>query len=141
MWQCRVTFLVSPYTGEMVLFDRYRIGLSVHWMTHVFLTPHRWICSTEVMGVEYCAKRETYNAEGFSHWAEAPLTMWKMHVAKSTPVLTKMMALAYLLTWFCLALILYGLQQVGWKHVLAVLMGSFVYHMLVTKKKRNIKSA
>ncbi len=58
----------------------YSTPLTMHWLAHVFETPHRLFCKFRM---DLCMN-ETYNVDGISSWVEKPLHIGRWFVNKTS---------------------------------------------------------
>eukprot|EP00545_Synedropsis_sp_CCMP1620_P006855 CAMPEP_0119004112 /NCGR_PEP_ID=MMETSP1176-20130426/959_1 /TAXON_ID=265551 /ORGANISM="Synedropsis recta cf, Strain CCMP1620" /LENGTH=703 /DNA_ID=CAMNT_0006955785 /DNA_START=61 /DNA_END=2172 /DNA_ORIENTATION=- len=80
--------VVSSYVSlqeksDVLMIGDIRTPVSMHWLAHAFQAPHRAVCT---MAWSYC-ERETYTAEGLSHWVNTSLWVSKWFLSQNTAVL------------------------------------------------------
>jgi hypothetical protein len=111
-------YVTHQTNSSMLSMGRFQTPLSMHWLSHVSVTPRRLFCF--LLGMNYCRKTETYNEDGICNWAEGPyrlLIRWLLFQQHGIVVA------AFLTPTLVFGLILYGLE-VGWLYLLAAL-GAF----------------
>jgi hypothetical protein len=113
-----VSNYVTHQTNSSVLsIARFQTPLSMHWISHVSVTPRRLLCF--LLGMNYCRKTETYNEDGICNWAEEPYRLIRWLFRQHGIVVA-----VFLAPTLVLGLIFYGLE-VGWLYYLAAVLGAF----------------
>lgn len=118
----------------LVLGERYKTSMSMHWLSHVFQTPHRMICTAEFLGMgNYCKKYETYNDDGISKWVEGPYQVSRWLLQQNGTVVV-----ALLVPLFVVAATLYAVE-VGWMYFMTAVVGAvFIYIWHANKSQKKI---
>jgi hypothetical protein len=87
------SYVTLQQNSRVLVVGGYRTPISMHWLAHVFQSPHRLVC---LINVAYC-KSESYSTEGISTWVKGPLHLCQWLLQQSGLVLTAILAPAFLL--------------------------------------------
>ncbi len=117
------SYVTLQENSSMLILGPWQSPLSIHWLCHIFQTPHRLVCF--VMGTDHCRKVETYTADGISNWAEMPYFLFRW-VQQNGMITTVVMVPVVVMGLVCV--VCYALEH-GWMYLVVLLLSAyFVTH-------------
>ncbi len=120
------SYVTHQMNSSVLILGQFQTPLSMHWFSHVSVTPRRLLCS--LLGMKYCRKTETYDADGICSWAQEPYQLIRWLFQQHGLVVA-----AFLTPTLVLGLMLYGLE-VGWLYLLIAALGA----VCVWKRNRKV---
>ncbi len=106
------SYVTLQQNSSVLVVDGYRTPISMHWLAHVFQSPHRLVC---LMSPRHCEK-ESYSVEGISKWVEGPL-----HVSRWLLQQNGVVTIAIFVPSLIFVLIAYAAEAIFFGNVLLLL--------------------